>query len=288
MYAAPFAYLAPATIDEALDALREYGDEGKILAGGQSLIPLMKMRLARPAALIDINRIPDLNYVRDDGTTIRIGPLLRHRDVNRDPILAEHFPWMAGTVHLIADRQVRNLGTLIGSLVEVDPTGDWPAVMLSLDASVVLRGPGGERTVPLTEFFEFSYSPAMGDQEIVTEVRVARPGGPVRGAYRKLEKRAGDFAVAGCAVFAQYSAPGGSLASVRVALTAAGAVPFYCAEASDILLAGGGSQAAIAAAAEAILEVADPIGDGRGSAEYKRDMAAEIFRRAAAEVFLTA
>src|SRR6516164_444938 len=194
-----FEYLRPATIPEAISLLQQYGDDAKILSGGQSLIPMMKLRLARPAYVIDINRIAGLSYIKEEDGNLKIGGLTREAEVEHSPIVAAKFPILVDTTHVIADPQVRNLATIAGNLAHGDPANDHPATMLALRAQIVATGPKGERTIAVEEFFVSLFTTALQPDEIVTEIRVPVPPPRSGGAYFKLERKIGDFATVGAA-----------------------------------------------------------------------------------------
>ncbi|HEY6361426.1 MAG TPA: FAD binding domain-containing protein, partial [Vicinamibacterales bacterium] len=200
MYPAEFEYFVPTTVDEALELLTRYGEDAKILAGGQSLIPMMKLRIACPRFLIDVNRIASLSGFRRDGDRLVVGALCRHAEIAASPLVREHLPLMTDAANLTADVQVRNRGTLAGSLAHADPAGDWPAALLALDTAVTITGMTGSRTVPLGEFIVDAYTTLLGSGEMLTAISIPFPRPPCGGAYVKFEKRAGDFAVASAGV----------------------------------------------------------------------------------------
>ena len=195
-----FEYLRPATIPEAISYLQQYGEDAKILSGGQSLIPMMKLRLARPAYLIDINRIAGLSYVKEEDGHLKIGGLTREAELEQSPVVRAKFPILLDTAHVIADPQVRNLATVAGNLAHGDPANDHPATMMSLGAKIVATGPKGERVIPVEEFFVSLFTTALQPDEIVTEIRIPLPPARSGGAYFKLERKVGDFATVAVAV----------------------------------------------------------------------------------------
>src|SRR5438046_1151796 len=205
MYPASFAYSAPVTLDEALSILDQRGEEAKVLAGGQSLIPLMKLRFAAPGLLVDINRIPGLDALEERDGFLHIGPLVRHRACERSELLRQRYGVLAETAPQISDPIVRNLGTVAGSLAHADPQGDWPSVMLAARAEVVARSSEGERTIPIDELLEGPFTTTLRANEILTEVRVPAPGARSGGAYGKLERKVGDFTTVGVAVHVALS-----------------------------------------------------------------------------------
>jgi carbon-monoxide dehydrogenase medium subunit len=261
MIPAPFDYEVAESVDHAIELLGAH-EEAKLLAGGHSLLPLMKLRLARPSLLVDADRLP-LRYVRDDGDRIAIGALTRHFELTRDPALLEGCPIVPRAAAQIGDQQVRHRGTIGGSVAHGDPLGDLPAVLLALDAELVVRGPGGERVEPAATFFRGLYETALGPADVLTEVRV--PKLPA-GGYLKFVRRAQDWATVGVAV----AVDGG----VRVALTGMGTTP----------LRARGVEEALADGAARAAEGTDPASDGTASAEYRRHLAQVLVRRALEEV----
>jgi carbon-monoxide dehydrogenase medium subunit len=278
MYPDAFEYRAPAEIGEALEILAKYGEDAKVLAGGMSLLPLLKMRLLRPAVVVDINRLPGLGEVREDDAGITIGSLVRHAQVARDPVLGRYLPWLREVVPLVADPQVRSLGTIAGTLAEADPAGDWSAVFLALDAEVRLTGPAGERTVRCRDWFTDSFTPSIDPEELILGVRVPKPDPSTTGAYVKIEKRAGDFAVAGCAVVVRHGRAGQG--SVGLGMTGVGAVPMVPGKAIAVLERDGWGSRAIQSAAAAVAAEVRPLADMRGSVTYKKRMAGVALARA--------
>ena len=279
MYPAEFEYFAPGTVEEVLELLTRYGDEAKILAGGQSLIPMMKLRIASPKYLIDVNRIGALTGLRRSGDRLVMGALCRHAEVAESSIVREHLPIMADAANLTADVQVRNRGTVGGSLAHADPAGDWPAALLALDTDVTIAGRDGLRTVPLNEFIVDAYTTQLGPIEMLTAISVALPQPPCGGAYVKFEKRAGDFAVASVGVQLQL-ADGGGCRQVAISLGALGPAPMR-ARAAEVLLRGRTASPDLLSGAERLIQAqAQPFEDTRGSVEYKRHLAGVLFRRA--------
>lgn len=278
MFPAAFDYRAVTSLDEAIAVLSEAPDTTKVLSGGQSLVPLLKLRLVQPDLVLDINGIPGLDRITDEGDEVVIGTLVRHYQFETDPVIAQYMPWLAPVAPLIADRQVRSLGTLAGTLVEADPTGDWSAAMLALNAQVDVAGPDGERTIPVREWFTYAFTPALDEAEIVTRVRIPKPAQPSAGAYVKLEKRPGDFAVAGCAVSLDL-ATDGTFRSVAVGFTAVGSVPVCYDEIGALFVGSSGEPDVLDAAQARVTELVTPMSDMRGSEDYKRDMAGVVFRR---------
>lgn len=270
MYPARFEYFAPTTLDEALEILGRY-DEGdaKVLAGGMSLIPVMKLRFAAPRAIVDINRIGGLDTLAEEGGTLRIGALVRHKACERAPLLKGKYGALGDAAPQIADPIVRNLGTVAGSLAHADPQGDWASVMLATRAELVARSSGGERTIPIDELLEGPFTTSLQPNEIVTEVRVPDPGPHAGGTYLKLERKVGDFATVGVAVHVSMS--DGSIGQAGIALTGVGPANLR-AEAAEQMLAGHAlDDETITEAARVAAEAAQPRADVRGSAEYKRN-----------------
>jgi carbon-monoxide dehydrogenase medium subunit len=280
MYPAAFEYHLATSIEDTIAVLDAHGSDAKVLSGGQSLIPLMKFRLVRPEVIVDINRVPGLASVTEDGDTVVIGALVRHHQMERDPVIGRHFPWLARVAHHVADTQVRSLGTLAGSLVEADPAGDWSAALLALDASVRVTGPGGTRDILCRNWFTYSFTPAIEDNEVVTQVRLPLPRARHQGTYAKLEKRQGDFAVAGCALYAE-AAPDGGYQNVRVGLIGVAPTPLLAPAAAAALTGIRWSAEVIAAAKEEVRQIIRPLADSRGSSGYKTEMAAAMVERAA-------
>jgi carbon-monoxide dehydrogenase medium subunit len=279
MHPAEFEYFAPQTVGEVLALLSRYGEDAKILAGGQSLIPMMKLRITSPRYLIDINRIDALSGLRLDGDRLVCGALCRHAEIAASPIVRANLPIMTDAATHTADVQVRNRGTVGGSLAHADPAGDWPAALLAVDAEVTVTGPSGSRTIRLDEFIVDSYTTRMGADEMLTEVSVRVPQRPAGGAYMKFERRAGDFAVASIGVQLQLD-PGGSLRRVAVSVGALGPMPIRARRPEEALGGRLPTPALVKEAGELLREDVQPFEDTRGSVEYKRQLAAVLFRRA--------
>jgi carbon-monoxide dehydrogenase medium subunit len=273
-----FEYFAPDTFEEALELLGRFGDEGKVLAGGQSLIPLLKLRFASPAALVDVNRLPDLDLIADDGGALRIGALVRHKACERSELLRTRFPLLSDAARQVSDPIVRNLGTVCGSLAHADPQGDWGSALIAAGAEVVARGPGGDRTIPLSEFFHGPFTSSLEPTEILREVRVPDPGPRSGGAYLKLERKVGDFATA--AVGVQVSFDDGRVRRAGIALTGVGPTNIRAVEAEEALAGAALDDDAIRGAAELAAKAAQPQSDVRGSAEYKRHVVRVFTERA--------
>jgi len=285
MYAAPFEYHAPTSVAEALALLDRLGGEAKIIAGGQSLVPLMKLRLAQPAHLVDLRKVPGLTSIGESGATLQIGALATHDALSRSPVVRAKFPMMAEAAAQIGDAQVRNLGTIGGSLAHADPAADWPAVLLSLDASVQVISARGERTLKVDQLIAGPLSTVLTTGEILTQVRVPLPGGRSGGAYEKLPHPASRFAIVGAAVALQLDASG-AVQSARIALT--GLAPKVTrAGYVERALQGKTADAARTAAGHAA-EGIDLRADLIGSAAYRANLAAVYTERAIKRAFARA
>ncbi|HEY6627910.1 MAG TPA: xanthine dehydrogenase family protein subunit M [Acidimicrobiia bacterium] len=271
MYPSRFRYEAPRSIEEASSLLSDGGGSAKILAGGQSLVPMIKLRFASPEMLVDINGLPGLGYHNLDADgSIHIGALCRHADLERSSLLASHQPTMAAAAPLVADPIVRVRGTLVGSLCHADPQGDWASVMTSLDGSVVAEGPNGRRAIPVRDFVRGPFQTVLAVDEIVVEAVVPAPKGVASGGYLKLERRVGDFATAGVAV--SIDREGSKVTRAGIALTGVGGSTISADEAAQLLVGGSLSADLIAEAAELTAQAAQPRSDHRGSAEFKRQV----------------
>jgi aerobic carbon-monoxide dehydrogenase medium subunit len=284
MYPSSFDYLAPRSLDEALDVLAERGDEAKALAGGQSLIPLLKLRFAAPEVVLDLGRIPGLDTLAEDDGWLRIGPMVRHRDAERSALLRERYPTMAAAAPQVSDPLVRNLGTLCGSLAHADPSGDWGSVMIAMNAQLVARSRGGERTIAARDFFSGPFTTSLRPDELLVEARVpARQ--PSGGAYLKLERKVGDFATAAVAVRLALS-DDNRIAEAGIGLTAVGPTNLAAADAEQALVGAEPGDEVFREAAELAARAASPSADQRGSVDYKRNVVrvfTERGLRAAAE-----
>jgi carbon-monoxide dehydrogenase medium subunit len=269
MYPSRFRYEAPGSLEGALELLRASGDTAKVLAGGQSLVPLMKLRFAAPELLVDINNIPGLDYHRVDADgALHVGALCRHADLERSTLLSDTQPTMAAAAPLIADPIVRNRGTLVGSLCHADPQGDWSSVLLALGGSVVAAGPGGRRTIPAANFVLGPFQNALEAGEIAVEAVIPAPKGTPAGGYLKLERRVGDFATVGVAVALETS--GGLVTRAGIALTGVGPATIAVPSVETALVGKPLVTQAIEQAGELAAEAARPRTDHRGSAEFKR------------------
>jgi aerobic carbon-monoxide dehydrogenase medium subunit len=271
MYPSRFRYEAPRSLAEAIGLLQDGGDYAKVLAGGQSLVPLMKLRFASPELVVDINNVPGLDYHRaDPDGTLRIGALCRHVDLERSDLLKTTQPTMASAAPLIADPIVRNRGTLVGSLCHADPQGDWASVVLALGGSVVARGPRGMRSIPLADFVTGPFQNVLDEDEIAVEAVIPAAQGTRSGGYLKLERRVGDFATVGVAVALETS--GETVTRAGIALTGVGGSTIGATEAAAALTGRPLTDDSIARAADLAAQAARPRTDHRGSAEYKRHM----------------
>jgi len=269
VYPSRFRYEAPRSIDEAIDLLQSGGGEAKVLAGGQSLVPLLKLRFAAPELLVDINGLPGLAYHRVDADgSLHIGALCRHADLERSTILPGRQPTMAAAAPLVADPIVRNRGTLVGSLCHADPQGDWASVMTALGGYIVAQGTHGRRNIPVAQFVSGPFQNVLGYDEVAVEAVVPAAKGTVAGGYLKLERRVGDFATAGTAVALELS--GGTVIRAGIALTGVGGSTINAADAAQALVGGPLTAERINAAADLAGQAAQPRTDHRGSAEYKR------------------
>ncbi|MFM9951788.1 MAG: FAD binding domain-containing protein [Saprospiraceae bacterium] len=278
MIAQSFHYEAPDTLAEAISLLQKYGDEAKILSGGHSLIPMMKLRFASPEYLIDINDIPGLSHIKEEGGVLKIGALTREAEVEHSDLLKKHFPIFGDVTKLIADPQVRNRGTLGGNLAHGDAANDHPAVMLALNATVIATGPDGERAIPIDEFFFGFYMTALQPDEILTEIQIPIPEENTGNAYHKLERKVGDYATAGVAVQLTLD-KSGNCTSVGIGLTNVNPTPLRAARSEQALLGKPITEASIAEAAQYASEDCSPSSDLRGSEEYKRAMVAVLVKR---------
>jgi aerobic carbon-monoxide dehydrogenase medium subunit len=268
MYPASFDYLAAATLEEALDTLGRYEDDAKVLAGGQSLIPLMKLRLAAPRVVVDINRLPGLDTLAEEDGGLRIGALVRHKACEHSELLGGRWGTLGAAAPLISDPIIRNLGTVCGSLAHADPQGDWGSALLAMDAEVIAQGPDGSRAIPLRELFQGPFVTSLEPTEIITEVRVPDPGPVAGGTYLKLERKVGDFATVGVAV--HLSMADGKVGRAGIALTAVGPTNLRATAAEEALAGSELTGEAIAEAARLAAEAAQPYSDTRGTADYKR------------------
>jgi len=277
MFPAAFDYRAPTSLDEALAVLKERGDEAKVMAGGQSLIPLLKLRFTRPELLVDIGRISGLKNVRRQNGHLAIGALVRHVDIEHNAEVRAGAPMMAEAARWIADPLVRNRGTLVGSVCHADPAGDWGSVVLAFGADLVARSAAGERVIRSTDFFKGPFETALRPDEIVTEVRIPVAKGRSGGAYLKLERKVGDFATAAVAVRVELE--GDRIAGAGIGLTAVGPHNIKATDAERFLAGKAPADDVIAEAARLAAAAAEPKDDVRGSAAYKKDVVRVFVQR---------
>jgi aerobic carbon-monoxide dehydrogenase medium subunit len=273
-----FDYHAPRTVGEAVHLLGSLGSEAKLLAGGHSLLPMMKLRFAQPAHLIDLNRIAELRGICRDGDTVVIGAMTVENDLIRSPVLAECVPLLPEAAQLIADPQVRNRGTVGGDIAHGDPANDHPALALACDATFTLQGQGGRRSVKAGDFFQGTYLTALAEDEILIDIRLPVFAPKTGYAYHKLKRKTGDWATAAAAVVLRLD--GERVGHVRIALTNLAPMAIRAGAAEAALLGQVPNAAAVAAAANAAMAACDPAADLRGSVEYKRAMAGQMVQRA--------
>jgi aerobic carbon-monoxide dehydrogenase medium subunit len=274
-----FEYYAPTTEEEAIRLLKQFGPEAKILSGGMSLIPLMKLRLAAPRYLIDINRLSHLAYIQEADGFLRIGALTREAELESSELLRSKYPILVETASVIGDPLVRNRATVGGNLAHGDPANDHPATMMALAAEIIATGPNGERNIPITSFFTGFYTTALDPDEILTEIRIPIPPPRSGGTYVKLERKVGDFATAGVAV--QLTLGRGDVCEqVRIGLTNVGPAPIEARRAEEVMRGKKMEREAVRQAAQRAAEESQPHPDLRGSAEYKRDLVRVLTIRA--------
>lgn len=279
MIPAPFDYHRPSSLDEAIGLLSRHGAQAKVLSGGMSLLPTLKLRLGSFAHLVDINRIPGLDTLKEEGGFLRIGAMTRQSALERSELIRKKYPMLGDAVPLIADPLVRNRGTVGGNVANGDPANDQPAIMIALGATLVVRGPKGERTIAANKFYTDLYTTALARDEILVEIRIPVPPAKSGGAYQKLKRKTGDFAVAAVAVQLTLDAKG-AVASAGIALTNAGPTPVEAAEAAKFLVGKTPDAKIIAEAAKLAAAKSDPSADHRGSVEYKKEMARVLAARA--------
>ena len=274
-----FDYEVAESVDHAIELLGQHGDESKLLAGGHSLIPIMRLRLAAPTVLIDLGRLDDLRYVRDEGDQLAIGALTRHRELLFNDLIKEHCGIVGWTAGLLGDPSVQHRGTIGGTLAHGDPSGDMPSVITALEGELVIKGPDGERTVKAADFFQDYLMTDLGEQEVVTEVRVPKLGSNTGWSYKKFSRRSQDWATVGVAAVVERS--NGSIGSARIALTAMGSTPIRASAVEQAL--SGASPDAVAEAAQSADEGTSPASDDAASAEFRRHLARVWTRRAVEE-----
>ncbi len=271
MYPASFEYFAPTTLDETLEILGRYDEgEARVLAGGQSLIPLMKLRFAAPRALVDINGLSELGTLTAEDGGLRIGALTRHKECEHSELLRGRYGALGDAAPQISDPIVRNLGTVCGSLAHADPQGDWGSVMLAVGADIEAHGPDGTRTIPIEEFFQGPFTTALAPNEMITAVRTRDPGRRAGGTYLKLERKVGDFATVGVAVHVSFA--NGTVGRAGIGLTGVGPTNVKATAAEAALAGAKLDDDAIREAARLAAEAAEPTDDLRGTAEYKRNV----------------
>jgi carbon-monoxide dehydrogenase medium subunit len=278
MIPASFDYHAPKTLDEAIALLGRLGDTAKILAGGQSLIPAMRFRLAAPETLVDISRIRDLAYVEERGDHLAIGAMTREHALEASPVVAASYPLLLDTAKVIADPLVRNKATVGGNLAHADPANDHPATMLAYGAQVVARGASGTRTIAIDDLFVGLFETSLRPGEILTEIRIPKPGKSSGGAYLKIERKVGDYAVAAVAV--QLELAGAAIRSIRIGLTNVSSVPMRARHAEAALAGKQPTDDVLEAAGKAAAAECDPSADLRGQVDYKRDLVRVLTKRA--------
>lgn len=278
MIPSAFDFYAPTSLDEAVALLRQHGDEAKLLAGGQSLIPAMRFRLAAPAVLVDINGIAGLDHINESATHLVIGALAREAALEEHAFIKARYPLLADAAHVIADPLVRNRATVGGNLAHADPANDHPAVMLAYGAEIAVYGPRGQRTIAIDDFFTGMFSTSLEPDELLTEIRLPKPGPGAGGAYLKVERKVGDYAISAVAV--QLTMAGEVCTAVRIGLTNVSPAPMR-AEAAEAALTGQRlTPEALEAAGQAAAAACDPSADLRGTIEYKRDLTRVLVKRA--------
>lgn len=278
MIPAAFEYHAPRSVGEAISLLSTLGEDAKLLAGGYSLLPMMKLRFAQPGTLIDINRIPELRGIREEGGMIRIGAMTSENELIASKLLQDRLPLLPEAALLIADPQVRNRGTIGGDIAHGDPGNDHPAIAMALDATFVLQGPNGERQVKAVDFFHGTYMTELAENEILTAILIAPFESGTGYAYQKLKRKTGDWATAGAAVVLRMS--GGVVTHARIGLTNVAPTALRAREAEAALIGKPVTQATLDVVGQAVRAVCDPAEDLRGDAEFKTAMAGEMTKRA--------
>ena len=270
MYPSRFEYVVPESVGEAVSTLAQHGDEAKVLAGGQSLIPLMKLRFAAPQVLVDVNRIEELQGLRQENGYLRIGALVRHKECERSPLLKGRYGVLGAAAPQISDPIVRNLGTVCGSVAHADPQGDWGSALIAAGARVVAVGPSGSREIALSQLFIGPFTTGLEPTEVITEIRVPDPGPAAGGAYLKLERKVGDFATVAAGV--QLELDGGRIRRAGIGLTAVGATNIRAERAEASLAGKEPTDEAFREAAAIAADEAQPLADQRGTEEYKRSV----------------
>jgi carbon-monoxide dehydrogenase medium subunit len=273
-----FDYVRPTDLEETLRILRDREGEAKLISGGYSLLPLLKLRLAQPGLLVDLGAVGGLDTITETGDELRIGGRTTHRAIAEDPTIATGYPLLAEAASGIGDPQVRNWGTIGGSVAHADPSSDWPAILLAARASIVLRSADGERVVPARGFFVDSFQTGIEPTEVLTEVRIPRTHDRSAGAYRKLERRTGDFATVGVA--AKVKLDGDTISEAGIGVTAVAPAPYAATDAEALLIGQAPSEELFRRAGAAAAAMSQPAADGHGPVDYKRAMVAEITVRA--------
>ncbi|MBX3059521.1 MAG: xanthine dehydrogenase family protein subunit M [Anaerolineae bacterium] len=273
-----FDYYSPRTLQEAVGLLEQHGYDAKIIAGGQSLIPAMRFRLALPEVLIDINTIEGLEYIREDDGHLLIGAMTREADLEESAVVQQKYHLLADAARVIADPVVRNRATVGGNLAHADPANDHPAVMLAYNAELIALGPNGTRAIAIDDFFVDLFENSLADNEILTEIRIPTPGPGGGGAYYKVERKVGDYAISAAAV--QLTMSGNTCTAVRIALTNVSPVPMRATGAEQALIGNVITEELLEAAGQAAAAVCDPSPDLRGSVAYKRDLTRVVTKRA--------
>ncbi len=274
-----FEYVRASSVAEAIRLLETRGEEAKILAGGQSLIPLLKLRLAAPQVLVDIGRIPGLAGIREDGDSLRIGAMTRHREFDDSPLIRDGYPLLADVAKVLGDPQVRNLGTIGGSLAHADPAADWGTALLACDATLEATGPNGRRRLPADGFFLDPFTTALAPHELLTTIRIPRAAERARGAYQKLKRKTGDFATVAVAAHLALGTDD-TVAAARLAIGAVGPTPSRSKRAEAYLAGKSAAKETWEEAGRLASEDVRPESDLHGSAEYKRAMVRILSRRA--------
>jgi carbon-monoxide dehydrogenase medium subunit len=284
VFPGPFAYEAPHDLEQALGLLAQYGEDAKVLAGGQSLLPMMKLRVVSPQVLVDVGAVAQLKGLDEGEEGLTLGALTRHVDLERlEPPLSRRYPLLPATARWVADPLVRRRGTLGGSLAHADPAADWGAALCALHGSVTVQGPSGVRHIPADELFVDTFTTSLAPGEILTQVHLPRPAGRAWGRYLKLERKVGDFAVTAVAVHVVLD-EAGTVVEAGLGLCAVGPTPLRAKEAEKVLVGSTLSREAIREAAHRAAQASDPVSDTRGSADYKRDMVRVLVQRGLLEV----
>jgi carbon-monoxide dehydrogenase medium subunit len=273
-----FDYFSPSTLSEAISLLEQYGDEAKVLAGGQSLIPAMRFRLSLPEVLVDINGIADMEYVRENNGHLAIGALTREVMLEESSLVQEDYTLLAEAARVVADPIVRSLATVGGNIAHADPANDHPAVMLAYDAQVIAQGPNGSRTIAIDDFFVNLFENALVENEILTEIRLPRPGPDSGGTYLKVERKVGDYAISAVAV--QLTMSGNTCSNARIGLTNVSPVPIRAKNAEQAIIGQVITDEVLEAAGQAAAAECDPSADLRGTVDYKRDLTRVLTKRA--------